>query len=259
VELLAVALKSENFEQAVQQVADALRERLGCSRVCIGMVEAGHARAAGMSGTRAGEHIRGVTRPMEKAMDEAADQQATVCIGAGAPDAGLVSAAHRRLLEEHALVCACSIPMIHNGEVVAAVTCEFTAAPGLDSGSLQFCEQAALLLGPVLALKRGPARAPRRLALGRLTRRGKAIAAGAAVALLALCLLPGSYEVSSPAVVQSDSKQLLVAAVDGYVASASARPGDRVARGDLLARLDDRDLLLEQQQWQARKNQLNTS
>jgi len=42
-----------------------------------------------------------------------------------------------------------------------------------------------------------------------------------------------------------------VAPFDGFIREANARAGDRVKQGDVLARLDDRDLQLESAKWQA--------
>ncbi len=255
VEVTALALKYEDFFHSVQVLVDELRERMACERVCLAMMEGGRALAAGVSGTRAGEDVRALAAPIQRAMEEAADQQATVCLTPGTADSGLVTHAHERLLKEHSFTSVCTVPMIHNGKVVGAISCEGFDSGSFDSSKLRFFEQIALFLGPVLALKHESMRGSRRWKW-RLPVRGKAVAAAALAVLAALCVVPGTYEVASTASVHSDRKQLLVAAHDGYVADAMARPGDRVEAGELLARLDDGDLRLEQRRWQSKKRQL---
>ena len=73
-------------------------------------------------------------------------------------------------------------------------------------------------------------------------------------ALFALCTLlgllsvfPGDYRVTAPAYIEGEIRQLLLAPQSGYVKEAMARAGERVAKGELIASLDDRDLALEYQ------------
>jgi RND family efflux transporter MFP subunit len=47
----------------------------------------------------------------------------------------------------------------------------------------------------------------------------------------------------------------VTAPIQGYIAQAKARPGDRVAKDELLARLDDRALRVERTRWQSELEQ----
>jgi RND family efflux transporter MFP subunit len=49
---------------------------------------------------------------------------------------------------------------------------------------------------------------------------------------------------------------MIVASMPGYVAEANVRAGDLVSEGQVLARLDDKDLRLEQRKWLSEKSQL---
>jgi RND family efflux transporter MFP subunit len=50
-------------------------------------------------------------------------------------------------------------------------------------------------------------------------------------------------------------QRAIVAGVEGYIAEANARAGDVVRKGQLLGRLDDRDLTLERAKWAGRRDQ----
>lgn len=78
-----------------------------------------------------------------------------------------------------------------------------------------------------------------------------------AVLVLGFLLLPVERRISADIVVEAAERHALVAPVDGYVKSAQARAGDRVAKGDLLASLDNDDLLRQAEKWTAeeQKNQ----
>ena len=150
IEVLSSALKFEDFRQTVQFIADGLCERIGCFRVGIGMMENGQVRRMALSGSRSDKSPLAVVSLIQAAMEEAAQQCATVCLEQQRSDGDVVVHAHRKLLGEHHLQAVCSIPMLHNGEVVAAINVEYTDA-GLDRSILQFCEQVAELLAPILA------------------------------------------------------------------------------------------------------------
>jgi multidrug resistance efflux pump len=83
------------------------------------------------------------------------------------------------------------------------------------------------------------------------------LASGAALLLLAfLVLARGDYRVTADAVLEGRILRAAVAPFDGYVAEAPARAGDRVLEGDLLARLDDRELRLEETRHASQLGQL---
>ena len=76
------------------------------------------------------------------------------------------------------------------------------------------------------------------------------VSAIAAAGLLAfLVFAKGEYSVDADAKLEGTIQRVVVAPFDGYIAEASARHGDIVKAGQLLARLDDRDLKLELAKW----------
>lgn len=77
------------------------------------------------------------------------------------------------------------------------------------------------------------------------------------VCTLALLLYPVDKRVSAEVNVEAAERHALIAPMDGFVKSIHARAGDRVAEGDLLATLDDDDLLRQADKWAAeeQKNQ----
>jgi RND family efflux transporter MFP subunit len=74
----------------------------------------------------------------------------------------------------------------------------------------------------------------------------KAAAAAIALVLGVLLLWPVTDRVTADVVIEGRVRQVVTAPFEGFVAQALARPGERVTRGQVLARLDDRDLKLEQ-------------
>ncbi len=60
-----------------------------------------------------------------------------------------------------------------------------------------------------------------------------------------LSFATADYRITARAVLEGELQRAAVAPFDGFVIESSVRPGDRLKEGDLLAAMDDRDLVLE--------------
>jgi biotin carboxyl carrier protein len=81
-----------------------------------------------------------------------------------------------------------------------------------------------------------------------------------AVALLVglvMLLLPGTYRVTAPATLEGSIQRAIVAPFDGFIMQAHARAGENVAVGEVIAELDSKELLLEQQRYAAERDEYN--
>jgi RND family efflux transporter MFP subunit len=263
-ELLAVALAHAELADALTALATDLAARLGCERVSIGLRRGDALRVEALSHSAEFDPRAALIADLAAAMQEACDQDATVAHPAprGAPVR--LDRAHAALRERHGAGAAWSVPLAAAGEPFGAITCEGPAGRPLDERALRLLEAAAPLLGPALALQR-QASAPihtrvRRLAgrrLGFLSRReGRALAAAAVGLVLLAGALPAPHRVAADARLEGRVQRAVVAGVEGYLVQVEGRPGDVVREGQVLARLDDRDLRVEHVRWEGRREQL---
>ena len=81
--------------------------------------------------------------------------------------------------------------------------------------------------------------------------------AGALLAVAVLVFGQGSYRVSATATIEGLIQRAVVAPFDGYIAEADVRAGDTVAAGEVIARLDNRELLLELRKSTSEEEKLN--
>jgi multidrug resistance efflux pump len=65
----------------------------------------------------------------------------------------------------------------------------------------------------------------------------------------------GTYRITADGKVEGEVQRSIVAPFDGYVSEAPIQAGHAVKKGDLLAALDDRDLLLERLRWTTERQQ----
>ena len=265
-ELVATALHHDRFQAAATAVVTELATTLGCERVSIGFLKDQHNALAALSHSAAFGKKTNLVRALEAAMDEAADQMATVLYPARPDGAFQVTRAHSELVQEHGAGAACTIPLTARGQVLGALVLERPAGESFDARTVELCEQAALLVGPVLEVKRRDDRwLGKKIAESGLAQWRQLAGPGhvalkfwvgiAVLATLFLSFAKGDYRITADATLEGQVQRAVTAAIPGYVLEARARAGDIVREGDLLAVLDDRDLKLEQVKWASQRAQ----
>jgi RND family efflux transporter MFP subunit len=226
-------------------------------RVSIGVREQGAMHVVAVSHGVAVEAQQDLTRALAAAMDEAADQAATITLpdAAGFPRVTLAHGELRRI-GGAASGAVCTLPIVHEGAVAGAITLERHEGLAFAADDVAQWEHVANLVGPLLLLKaqseatwferlraacarqwarlKAPGETPFKLALG----------ASALAASFAL-LVPLPHSVSAPARLEGEVQRALVAAFDGYIQQTAVRPGDLVKAGQVLAELAQQDLQLE--------------
>ena len=265
-ELIATSLQHERFQAAATAVATELATTLACERVSIGFLKGKHIILRALSHSAAFGKKTNLIRALEAAMDEAADQLATVVYPARKGGPFQVTRAHAALIQQHGAAAACTIPLTAGGEVLGALVLERPAGEEFDARTVELCEHAALLVGPVLDVKRREDRWLPRKALDSLATHVRHLTGprhaalkvwtGITVAvLLFLAIADGDYQVTADAALEGTVQRAIAAALPGYIAEARARAGDIVRKGDVLATIDDRDLRLERLKWVSQRAQ----
>ncbi len=257
-EIIATSLQHERFQAAATAVATELATTFGCERVSLGFMKGRHIQVRALSHSSAFGKKTNLVRAIEGAMDEAADQLATVVFPSRKDGPFQVTRAHAELLQQHAIGAVCTIPLTAGERVLGALVLELPAGAEFDARTVELCEHAALLVGPVLDVKRREDRwlaekaldsmrthwrhlvGPRHAAL-------KLWALLAALALAFFSIVDGDYMITADASLEGKVQRAVTAAMQGYIVEARARAGDIVREGDVLAAMDTRDLRLERQ------------
>ena len=257
-ELIATALQHDRFQAAATAVATELATTFGCERVSIGFMAGRHIQVRALSHSAAFSKKTNLVRVLEGAMDEAADQLATVVFPSRKDGPFQVTRAHAELLQQHGVGAVCTIPLTSAGKVLGAMVLELPAGAEFDVRTVELCEHAALLVGPVLDVKRREDRWLGRKAFDSASRLARDLAGprhvalklwtGLAVLLIAFfAVAKGDFMITADANLEGKVQRAVAAAMPGYIVEARARAGDVVLKGSLLAAMDDRDLRLERQ------------
>jgi RND family efflux transporter MFP subunit len=265
-ELLATSLQHDRFQASSTAAATELAGILNCERVSIGFLRRRHVRVKALSNSASFGKKANVIRAIEAAMDEAVDQEATVVYPPVQDGPFQVVREHEALCKGHGAESVCTVPFSEGDRFLGALVLERPDGEYFDRDTVQFCEHAAALLGPVLDVKRRDDRWLLQKAfdsLGSLLQNlfgprhlGLKLGTLGAIALIAFfTFAEGDYRITADATLEGTIQRAIAAPMRGYVSVASVRAGDVVREGQVLASLDDRDMRLERLKWTSQKAQ----
>ena len=270
-DLLAVIGEHPRLQGMAIAVANDLAARLRCDRVSVGVIRRnGSIRLRAISHSASFKGQGRLVDAIENAMEEALDQRSSVAYPPLPSTKRAVTMAHRALTENIRVIGTSLISVVmadSKGELVGAITFERHRNEFFDKEALQLAEAIAALLGPIVGLQ---LRANRLLA-GRIIDRvddgfislfgprrpGLKLAVIGVISLaLFLALAKGEHRVTAKSVLEGEVQRAAVAPFDGFIRAAPVRAGDTVKAGDVLAALEDRDLILDRLKWRAERDKL---
>jgi RND family efflux transporter MFP subunit len=258
-DLLLGALSEPREEDAGRWIVNRLVEALPCRQAVLGYATGASASAsvelANVSGSAGFEPRTNLLAAARDALQEALEWGETRCYPAVSDSGVGVSDALAGYCREAGAVSAVTLPLVHQGRNVGALLVDADAP--FDASTRGFLETLALALAPCVDVQRRAGRglieharsvagAAVRAVVGARAPGVKLIVALVLVALGAAALIQTEYRVRSPARIEGLVQRAAVAPYDGYIAAATVRAGDPVRAGDVLARMDDRDLQLEE-------------
>jgi RND family efflux transporter MFP subunit len=260
------ALAHERFAPAATAVVNELALLLGCERVSIGFHAGGKIDVGAISNTSDVRQRQSTVRAIAAAMEEALEQRAMIIYPVPRGSARHVSLAQAALAKKSTNASICTVPFVSRRRAFGALVFERHA--GFDAQALQLAKDTAMFVAPILELKHRldsplggrivEAIAPRgRRVAGIELAPWKIGAMAASVAALALAAWPTTFRVVAPARIEGSVQRVIAAPVDGFVHQVSVRPGESVQAGQVLVALEDQDLALEREKWDAEAAQLD--
>lgn len=265
--LVTAMLERADAQQVATEVVNRLAEYLHCRRVSLGVREGVSMQLLALSHVRQFDARTQLVRRLEAAMEEAADQSATILEPYDPVRPRCITRAHKTLLRHDGGGTCCTVLLTGRSGLIGALLVERGLDELFDDKDINSCEIVASLVGHILEMKQGNDQSLLRKGRGALRDfagrclgsdylRLKLIMAVMTSILLVSAVLSGEHRITAAASIQGAVRHMLVAPQQGYVRQAEARAGDVVKQQQLLAQLDDRDLRLELQKWQGEKNRL---
>jgi biotin carboxyl carrier protein len=266
-DLVAVAGEHRRLKASAIAVANELAARLRCDRVSIGLEKRGRVRLVAMSHSASFQRKSQLVAAIENAMDEALDQNSTVAEPPISSTGREVTVAHRRLQKATDVRAVASVVVASRARAIGAITIERQRDEPFSGEALKLCETLASLIGPVIDLQIDHGRwvAGRivdvasdgvRALCGRRRPTLKLAALGLVGFVAFLAFAEAEHRVTAKSVIEGVVQRAAVAPFDGFVLRAPVRAGDTVREGELLAALDDKDLVLDRLKWRSERDKL---
>ena len=269
-EITASALESVRLRDAARAVATELAVRLGAGRVAVGRMHRRHIRVLATSHVIAVGKRSTNTAELAAAMEEALDHQASVAYPPP-EDAPLTALrAHRILAGRGDGSVLLTVPLLRPGadaaDAFGALTLEWAAGHALQQDAIDLTEAVAALVGPALHRMAQAERWAGTVALDAAARTGrqvlgrehyglKLVVMACAVLVIFFAVFRTDYRVTAHAVVEGELRRSIASGLDGYVATEQVRAGQTVHKGDVLATLDNAELVLQRLRWIATSSQ----
>lgn len=263
-ELVATSLSHERFTGAATALVTEMATMMGCERVAIGFLRGRHVQLKALSHSATPSKKANLIRQIEAAMDEAVEQQSTVRFPEVEGGPIQVTRAHEQLAKAQGSGAICTIPLCEGDKMLGALVLERPETEAFDTETVELCEHASALIGPMLNTKRKDDRwigskvaaSGYRLLQNLFGRRhvGLKLAALLVLGLIVFfSLATGEYLVTADARIEGTVQRSIAVPMSGYIVESSPRAGDIVKQGELLFTLDDRDLRLERLKWVGQK------
>ena len=254
--LIVMAIEHQRFRAAATAITTDLAIRFQCERVSLGFKTGKHIQVEALSHNAVFDKRSNLIRAIGLAMDEAMAQADSIVFDCSEQNNSAISA-HASLAENYGGTNICTIPLTVGQKIVGAMAFEREDNQTFSSETLKLFKEIGSLIGPVLQLKRQQdlglaARLQNwfREQNERLFGQGhpifKAAIVGSLLFIVLISLIKGEYRVAASASLEGSVQRAVVAPLNGYIATATARAGDLVKAGDVMGTLEDKDLKLEQ-------------
>ena len=254
-DLLAAAGEHRRLEGTLLNLVNELAARLHCQRVSIGLIRTGRSvRLLAVSHSASVRRRSQIARAIENAMDEALDQTSSIRYPAPEPTQAL-TLAHRALAKASGATATASIVLFRQGQPFGAITLERQDG-AFEEADVELCEATATLVAPLIDVQHQNERwisgrivdaisSTTQALVGRGHPALKLGFVAALAGLMGLGFADGEYRIAAKTVLEGSIQRAAVAPFEGFITQAPRRAGDTVQQGELLASLDDKDLVLD--------------
>lgn len=269
--LQAIKLMSAAAPLAVSgnQLCNYFVEEFDCSLVALGLYQELKVHVVALSNQMDFDRRTQRISEIELAMEECADQDASIFMSSESSGVSLISQAHSQLMKKNADSAVYSVPVRVDSEIIGVLTFvkpqkrRFSAVQRHKIGGIAAAIGPALNLQTIVSqplvqrLRHSVAGFYKRL-LGRENIKLKTVVGLFVLIPLLLMTVPAQQRITSTASLEGSMHQAIVAPIAGYIKSVHARAGDTVTAGQALVALDDQSLALQIEKWRGERDKLSS-
>ena len=265
-EVIAVTLRHGKLQQVLFEMVNELRQRLDCSRVAIGMINNAGVKLTALSEAATFEKNTALVKAYRQAMEEAYDHgKMVLCDGTSEATHFPM---HKELIQLSGSRHVISCPLVEAGRSMGVLVLE-RSNKVFDDAELAWLDAFTAMVAPIISQrKQAEQNALLRLAdgcksvltklLGPRYLVWKATTVSILIISVLLLLVHMDYRVTAKTVIEGEIQRIVSAPFDGFIGSTYVRAGDTVKQGQLLASLDDRELMIEKARWSSERDQYDS-
>jgi RND family efflux transporter MFP subunit len=253
--VIAVAERRGYMEAAQAAVTD-LAQRFRCDRASIGVHKRRQTRVQAISNAAQFSRSLRDVRDIQAVMDEAIDQESAMLWPQPNSEVEALSVAHETMDRNVGGSCIFTVPMFDGVAYVGAMVFERPKADPFQPAEVEMLEAVVTVISPILAEKRQNDRWLIAKALEVMQNQARSlvgpqhflrkfVVSAAVLGLILMVAVHQTLTVAANASVEGSTQRVIAASFDGFIAAANASEGDLVTQGQVVIRLDDRDLVLE--------------
>ncbi|TQC95228.1 HlyD family efflux transporter periplasmic adaptor subunit [Moraxellaceae bacterium AER2_44_116] len=283
-ESMTLVLRHPQLQQALFEVSNDLAQRFSCSKVAIGLSHHAHIRLLALSETAVFDKHIPLSKAYVAAMEECLDVGKRILLPVAksnslSPSEGVVTAPaitptsayplHSQLLSLSKAGSIISYPLVHGAQTVGILMLEREHNNGFTESEQHWLAAFASLIAPIIDQRQQAERS----SVGRLLAESRTLLTklfgprhliwktATALVLLAVVVLSVvhvDYRVSAKTVIEGEVQRVASAPFAGFIQAAYVRAGDIVHKAQPLAKLDDRELKIEQARWASERDQYDS-
>ena len=249
-ELVGRIEQAPTATHACHVIVNELRDFLGCHRIALGLSSATRVgcRLTTLSGMARFDQYSDVARQYQSACDESAIRETLAVWPALNPMAEHTSIALRQLAENQNVEATIGLPLVSQDHLIGVLIFAGSKTSLLDSQTINLLQTSSTVLGGALRQSlrlegNWLVRSWRKLMATRWTTRIVATTIIAAAATL-LCM-PWPYQMKVGCTLEPTTRRIVSAPYNGLLEVSLTEPGSVVQRGQILARMDAREIRWE--------------
>jgi hypothetical protein len=259
-ELLDAAQQGVNAETMGQLFCNELERRFGCTRVSIGLVKGQAIKMVSVGNTDDLKKYSAVAESLEGVMEECADQDVEILYPQPLQEDGTIDPGERRVTYAHSQhsekfgpVALASLPLRVSNDLVGVVVMEREQADPFPPGALPLLRLVAEYIGPAMWTRRLADRNVLAVSRDRFYELGeklvgprhttlKLVVAAILLVFLLMVVVPVPNRVVADGTLKAMAARQIPAPYSALLDEVRVKPGDVVAAGQVLGKLDTLEL-----------------
>jgi len=267
-DMMAGLQSKKKWEEAAIDFVTALSVVLNCDRVSIGFVHGHRVKIKAISNSASISKKMNLVIAIEEAMHEAILMKQEIIFPVPEDEKkSYITRMHEILSEQCENSSILTLPFYHQGGYAGVLTLERSKNDPFSRETLKYCKGVEALVFPALMEKKANDRnIAIKIVHSFFNMAGMVLGTkytGRKLFVILLILsgyffstMEGPYRLSANSVLECETKQIVAAPFNAYIQTSDVRPGDTVDKGDLICKLDDKDLKLELMGYISQKDQL---